>query len=40
MTTIPTPSTVKRLFAVSGNRCAFPKCINKLIEEEKVTGRI
>ncbi len=22
----PTPSTVKRLFAACGNRCAFPKC--------------
>ncbi|MEC2076310.1 hypothetical protein [Metabacillus fastidiosus] len=32
----PKPSTVKKLFAVSGNRCAFPKCNNKLVEMEIV----
>lgn len=40
MTTEPTPATVKRLFAVSGNRCAFPKCPHNLIEGTKVTGKI
>lgn len=34
-------TTVKRLFAVSGNRCAFPGCQNPLIEETgTVTGEI
>ena len=38
----PTVATVKRLFAVSGNRCAFPHCTNSLIDPAsgKVTGRI
>lgn len=38
----PTLATVKRLFALSGNRCAFPNCDTPLVEEEsgKVTGRI
>lgn len=38
----PTRATVKRLFAMSGNRCAFPKCSNPLVEPEsgKVTGRV
>ncbi|MDA1967651.1 hypothetical protein QUF93_11810 [Bacillus hominis] len=36
----PTPSTIKRLFALSGNQCAFPKCKNKLVEGKKVTGKI
>lgn len=38
----PKTSTVKRLFAVSGNRCAFPRCNNPLVDSasEKVTGRI
>jgi len=29
----PTPSTIKRLFALSGNRCAFPGCKNPLFDE-------
>ena len=35
-------ATVKRLFAVSGNRCAFPGCALPLVDEAsgKVTGRI
>ena len=33
---------IKRLFAVSGNRCAFPKCDVPLVDESsgKVTGKI
>lgn len=38
----PSVPTVKRLFAVSGNRCAFPGCPLPLIDKEsgKVTGKI
>lgn len=38
----PTVATIKRLFAVSGNRCAFPKCSLQLVDPPtgKVTGRI
>jgi len=38
----PTTATVKRLFAVSGNLCAFPKCQVPLVDlvSGKVTGRI
>ena len=38
----PSLATVKRLFAVSGNRCAFPECKVFLVDEVsgKVTGRI
>lgn len=38
----PTVPTVKRLFAVSGNVCAFPKCKIPLVDESsgKVTGKI
>jgi hypothetical protein len=38
----PSIATVKRLFAVSHNRCAFPKCGNPIVDPEsgKVTGRI
>lgn len=38
----PSVSTIKRLFAVSGNNCAFPKCPLPLVDEKsgKVTGRI
>ena len=38
----PSVATVKRLFAVSGNRCAFPGCAVPLVDEAsgKVTGRI
>lgn len=34
--------TIKRLFAVSGNRCAFPRCEIPLIDDVsgKVTGKI
>ena len=37
---MPSAATVKRLFAVSSNRCAFPKCSQPLVHEGKVTGRI
>jgi hypothetical protein len=42
MPTRPGQPTIKRLFAVSGNRCAFPDCPNPLIEPSsgKVTARI
>ncbi|MCL5801194.1 MAG: hypothetical protein M1283_01445 [Gammaproteobacteria bacterium] len=37
----PTLPTIKRLFGVSGNRCAFPECSNSLVDPSgKVTGRI
>jgi len=38
----PSVATVKRLFAVSGNRCAFPGCAVPLVDEAsgKVTGRV
>lgn len=38
----PTAATVKRLFAMSGNCCAFPKCRNTLVDEPsgKVIGQI
>ncbi|HEY0428424.1 MAG TPA: hypothetical protein VGC76_11640 [Pyrinomonadaceae bacterium] len=38
----PSLPTIKRLFAVSGNQCAFPKCPLPLVDEDsgKVTGRI
>ena len=38
----PSLKTIKRLFAVSGNRCAFPRCEIPLIDNlsGKVTGKI
>ena len=38
----PSVATIKRLFAVSGNRCAFPGCTTPLVDPTsgKVTGRI
>jgi len=30
----PSRPTVKRLFAVSGNRCAFPKCSTQLVDKQ------
>lgn len=29
----PTPATIKALFAKSGNRCAFTKCTNSLVDD-------
>jgi hypothetical protein len=37
----PTPKTVKRLFSLSGNKCAFPACPNKLVDKKgNVIGQI
>lgn len=36
----PTPSTVKKLFALSGNVCASPECNNLLINDNVVMGEI
>lgn len=37
----PSLRTIKRLFAVSGNSCAFPDCQNPIVEESgTVTGEI
>lgn len=41
MVTSPSIPTIKRLFALSGNRCVFPDCFNPLVDPSgKVTGRI
>ena len=36
----PTSATLKRLFAVSGNQCVFPKCSAPLIHEGVLTGDV
>jgi hypothetical protein len=36
----PSQSTIKRLFAHSGNRCAFPRCTAALIEGHTIVGEI
>lgn len=38
----PSTATIKRLFAVSGNQCAFPGCTQALVDTSggKVTGEI
>lgn len=38
----PTQATVKRLYALSGNRCTFPECSSPLVEPDsaKVTDHI
>jgi tetratricopeptide (TPR) repeat protein len=36
----PTIATIKRLFAVSGDRCAFPGCTLPLVVGEVVTGEV
>jgi hypothetical protein len=36
----PRQPTIKRLFAVSGNQCAFPKCPQTLVDGETVTGKV
>jgi len=38
--TRPTGKTIKRLFAVSGNRCAFPGCTATLVTGNTVTAEI
>jgi hypothetical protein len=37
----PTVTTIKRLFALSGNRCAFPGCQNRVIDASNILiGRV
>jgi len=36
----PSAATIKRLFARSGNRCAFLKCRSPLVDGKKVIGKI
>ncbi|MGC2236780.1 MAG: HNH endonuclease [Pyrinomonadaceae bacterium] len=36
----PTTSTLKYLFAISGNICAFPECKNLLVESNNVVGEV
>jgi hypothetical protein len=36
----PTQSTLKRLFALSGNRCAFPKCQAPLTHNDTLLGEV
>jgi hypothetical protein len=36
----PSQKTIKRLFALSGNRCAFPKCTAEIVCEGTVVGQI
>jgi hypothetical protein len=39
--TRPTNPTIKRLFAKSGNRCAFPKCTHQIVQDDgTVIGRV
>src|SRR5882672_2726342 len=36
----PSRATVKRLFAHSGNRCAFPSCTTDLVQGDVIVGEI
>ena len=36
----PTPATIKKLFALSGNTCAFPDCKEKLVDNDTVLGEV
>jgi len=36
----PSQPTIKRLFAHSGNRCAFPGCVEMIVQEGTVVGEI
>lgn len=37
----PTPTVIKRLFALSGNQCAYPGCLEKIVDEHgTVIGEI
>jgi len=36
----PSLATLKKLFALSGNQCAFPDCIQRLIHNELLIGEI
>jgi hypothetical protein len=40
MPTRPTERTIERLFAVSGNQCAFPGCTANLVIGDTVTAEI
>ena len=36
----PTQATIKKLFAKSGNRCAFPRCSSALVQGSSIVGEI
>ncbi|MDD5531019.1 MAG: hypothetical protein PHX21_13460 [bacterium] len=36
----PTSTTIKKLFALSGNKCAFPKCNENLVDREDIVCEI
>src|SRR5258708_21201836 len=36
----PTPATIKRLFAHSGNRCAFPRCTANIVQGTAIVGEM
>lgn len=36
----PSENTIKRLFAASGNRCAFPGCDRPLVARDTVVGEV
>ena len=36
----PSLPTIKRLFARSGDRCAFPRCVEVIVHESTVVGKI
>jgi len=36
----PTPATVKKLFALSGNECSYKGCANKLVDDDILIGEI
>ncbi len=36
----PTPATINKLFALSGNTCAFPDCKEKLVDKDTVLGEV
>jgi hypothetical protein len=38
--TRPTTATLKRLFSLSGNRSAFPRCKTSLVEGEVLVGEV
>ena len=38
--TRPTQTVIKRLFARSGDRCAYPRCTVTLVQSETVVGEI
>jgi hypothetical protein len=36
----PSVAVIKRLFAKSGNKCAFKSCVSPLVDGKKVIGKI